>query len=154
MKWQNVFNIHNLVKVIVLFFIGLAFFLLMWPYWMENDGVFEIADPSQMYLFEDSSRASHADVVEASISGYLDGTARVEIYYPDMIHRVWTFDLQAGRIDSSGRWDFYDRKVRIDYIPGTAKKGAFENRYEGLLSNTSGPGYSGHLCINMLLTVC
>jgi hypothetical protein len=123
MKWQNIFNIHYLVKAIVLFFISLAFFLLIWPYGMEDEAVFEITDPSQVYLFEDSSRSSHADVVEASISGYLDGTATVEIYYPDTIHRVWTFELPAGRIDSSGRWDFYDREVRIDYIPGTAKKG-------------------------------
>lgn len=123
MKWQNIFNIHYLAKAIILFFISLAFFLLIWPYGMEDEAVFEITDPSQVYLFEDSSRSSHADVVEASISGYLDGTATVEIYYPDTIHRVWTFELPAGRIDSSGRWDFYDREVRIDYIPGTAKKG-------------------------------
>ena len=123
MKWQNIFNIHNLIKTIVLFFIGLAFFLLIWPYGMEDERVFEVADPSKVYMFEDSSCSRHADVVEASISGYLDGTATVEIYYPDTIHRVWTFELPAGRIDSSGRWDFYDREVRIDYIPGTAKKG-------------------------------
>jgi hypothetical protein len=123
MKWQNIFNIHNIAKAIILFFIGFASFLLMWPYWMEDERVFEVADPSQIYMFEDSSRSRHADVVEASISGYLDGTATVEIYYPDTIHRVWTFELPAGRIDSSGRWDFYDREVRIDYIPGTAKKG-------------------------------
>ncbi|ACT96171.1 hypothetical protein [Dyadobacter fermentans] len=123
MKWKNVLNVHNLAKAIVSCFIGLAFFLLMWPYWMEDDGVFEVTDPSQVYLFEDSSRASYADVVEASIVGYLDGTASVEIYYPDATRRVWTYNFQPGRIDSSGRWDFYDRKVRIDYIPGTAKKG-------------------------------
>lgn len=123
MKWQNTLNAHNIAKAIILFFIGFASFLLMWPYWMEYESVFEVADPSQVYMFEDSSRSSHADVVEASISGYLDGTATVEIYYPDTIHRVWTFELPAGRIDSSGRWDFYDREVRIDYIPGTAKKG-------------------------------
>jgi hypothetical protein len=92
-------------------------------YGMEDEAVFEITDPSQVYLFEDSSRSSHADVVEASLSGYLDGTATVEIYYPDTIHRVWTFELPAGRIDSSGRWDFYGREVRVDYIPGTAKRG-------------------------------
>lgn len=123
MKWQNIFNIHTLARTIVLFFIGFAFFLLMWPYLMEDERIFEVADPSQVYMFEDSSRSRHADVVEVSISGYLDGTATVEIYYPDTIHRVWTFELPAGRIDSSGRWDFYDREVRIDYIPGTVKKG-------------------------------
>lgn len=123
MEKRSILNIHNVVKVIIFFFIGFALFLLMWPYGMEDEAVFEITDPSQVYLFEDSSRSSHADVVEASISGYLDGTATVEIYYPDTIHRVWTFELPAGRIDSSGRWDFYDREVRIDYIPGTAKKG-------------------------------
>ncbi|MGG7663117.1 hypothetical protein [Dyadobacter sp. BHUBP1] len=123
MKWQNTLNAHNIAKAIILFFVGLAFFLLMWPYWMEDERVFEVANPSQAYMFEDSSRSRHADVVEASITGNLDGTARVEIYYPDTIHRVWTFELPPGRIDSSGRWDFYDRKIRIDYIPGTAKKG-------------------------------
>lgn len=123
MKWQNILNIHNIAKAIILFFIGFASFLLMWPYLMEDERVFEVTDPSRVYLFEDSSRSRHADVVESSISGYLDGTATVEIYYPDTIHRVWTFELPAGRIDSSGRWDFYDREVRIDYIPGTAKKG-------------------------------
>jgi hypothetical protein len=123
MKKGSLLDIHNVAKVIIALFIGLAFFLLMWPYWMEDDGVFEITDPSQVYMFEDSSRSRHADIVEASISGYLDGTATVEIYYPDMIHRVWTFELPAGRIDSSGRWDFYGREIRVDYIPGTAKKG-------------------------------
>jgi hypothetical protein len=123
MKKRSVFNIHNVAKVIIAFFIGLAFFLLMWPYWMEDEGVFEITDPSQADTFDDSSRSSHADVVEASITGHLDGTARVNIYYPDMVHQVWSFELQAGRIDSSGRWDFYGREVRVDYIPGTAKRG-------------------------------
>ena len=123
MKWRSLFNADNVAKLIIAFFIGLAFFLLIWPYGMEDERVFEVADPSQVYMFEDSSRSRHADVVEASISGYLDGTATVEIYYPDTIHRVWTFELSAGRIDSSGRWDFYDREVRIDYVPGTAKKG-------------------------------
>lgn len=123
MKKGSILNIHNLAKAIILFFIGLAFFLLMWPYGMEDEAVFEITDPSQVYMFDDSSRSSHADVVEASITGHLDGTARVEIYYPDTIHRVWTFELPAGRVDSSGRWDFYGREIRVDYIPGTAKKG-------------------------------
>ena len=118
MKWQNIFNVHTLAKTIVLFFIGFASFLLMWQYLMEDERVFEIADPSQIYMFEDSSRSRHADVVEASIRGYLD--------YPDMVHRVWTFELPAGCIDSSGRWDFYGREVRIDYVPGTAKKGHLE----------------------------
>jgi len=116
-------NVRNIAKAIILFFVGLAFFLLMWPQWMEDERIFEVADPSQVYMFEDSSRSRHADVVEASIAGYLDGTATVEIYYPDTIHRVWTFELPAGRIDSSGRWDFYGREIRIDYVPGTAKKG-------------------------------
>lgn len=119
----KIFHVHHAVKVIIALLTGFAFFLLMWPYWMEDDGIFEVADPSQVYLFEDSSRASYADVVEASIVGHLDGTASVEIYYPDATRRVWTYHFQPGRIDSSGRWDFYDRKVRIDYIPGTAKKG-------------------------------
>jgi len=123
MKWRRLFNADNLAKLIIAFFIGVAFLLLMWPYWMEDEREFEIADPSQVYMFEDSSRARHADVVEASIRGDLDGTATVEIYYPDNIHRVWTFHLPPGRIDSSGRWDFYGREIRIDYIPGTAKKG-------------------------------
>ena len=123
MKWQAIFNVHTLTKVIILFFVGLAFFLLMWPYGMEDEVVFEITDPSQVYMFEDSSRSRHADVVETSITGQLDGTARVEICYKDMTQRVWSFDLPAGRIDSSGRWDFYGRKIQVDYFPGTAKKG-------------------------------
>jgi len=123
MKWQAIFNVHTLAKAIVLFFIGLAFVLLIWPYGMEDEVVFEITDPSQGYMFADSSRSSHADVVEASIIGHLDGTAKVDICYRDKTHRVWTFELPAGRIDSSGRWDFYGRHIQVDYFPGTAKKG-------------------------------
>jgi hypothetical protein len=93
-------------------------------YGMEDEAVFEITDPSQADSFEDSSRSSHADVVEASLSGHLDGTARVEIStIRTRFTSVWSFELPAGRIDSSGRWDFYGREVRVDYIPGTAKRG-------------------------------
>jgi hypothetical protein len=124
MEKRSILNIDNVVKVIIFFFVGFAFFLLMWPYGMENEGVFEITDPSRTYTFYDSSYSSHAEYVEAFITGDLDGTAKVDIhYYPDTIHQVWSFDFQAGRSDSSGRWDFYARKIRVKYVPGTAKKG-------------------------------
>lgn len=123
MKWQAIFDVHTLAKAIVLFFIGFAFFLLIWPYWMEDERVFEITEPSRAHIFFDSSYSRHADVVEAAITGHLDGTASVNICYSDMSHQVWTFELPEGRIDSSGRWDFYGRGIQVDFIPGAAKKG-------------------------------
>lgn len=125
MKWKHVKNIHNLAKVIVLCLIGFALFLLIWPYRMEEDGVFEITDPSKPYVFYDSAFHDAFCCVDATVTGEIDGTAQVHIQYvPQSEYWVGGFYLKPGRIDSLRlRKDFFYRKIKIYYIPGTAKKG-------------------------------
>lgn len=124
MATTGVFRAHNVIKAIVIFFVGLAFMLLIKPYHIEEDGVFEIADPSRIHTFYDSTFLN-ADFVRAVVTGKLDGTATINIqYYPDTNYWVGRLDLKPGHIDSlQFRRDFYSRKIRIQYIPGTAENG-------------------------------
>ncbi|MGV3600660.1 MAG: hypothetical protein ACO1N1_05600 [Dyadobacter fermentans] len=92
---------------------------------MEEDGVFEITDPSKSYVFYDSAFHDAFCCVDATVTGEIDGTAQVQIQYvPQSEYWVGGFYLKPGRIDSLRlRKDFFYRKIKIYYIPGTAKKG-------------------------------
>jgi hypothetical protein len=91
----------------------------------EEDGVFEITDPSKPYVFYDSAFHNAFCCVDATITGEIDGTAKVQIQYvPQSEYWVGGFDLKPGCIDSLRlRQDFFYKKIKIYYIPGTAKKG-------------------------------
>ena len=91
----------------------------------EVDGVFEITDPSKPYIFYDSAFHDAFCCVDATVTGEIDGTAQVQIQYvPQSEYWVGGFYLKPGRIDSLRlRQDFFNRKIKIYYIPGTAKKG-------------------------------
>ena len=87
--------------------------------------MFEITDPSKSYVFYDSSFFNADCCVDVTITGEIDGTAKVQIQYvPRSEYWVGGFDLKPGCIDSLRlRQDFFDKKIRIYYISGTAKKG-------------------------------
>lgn len=91
----------------------------------EEDGVFEITDPSKPYVFYDSAFHDAFCCVDATVTGEIDGTAQVQIQYvPQSEYWVGGFYLKPGRIDSLRlRKDFFYKKIKIYYIPGTAKKG-------------------------------
>jgi hypothetical protein len=91
----------------------------------EEDGVFEITDPSKAYVFYDSAFHDAFCCVDATVTGEIDGTAQVQIQYvPQSEYWVGGFYLKPGRIDSLRlRQDFFNKKIKIYYIPGTAKKG-------------------------------
>lgn len=91
----------------------------------EEDGVFEITDPSRPYVFYDSAFHDAFCCVDATVTGEIDGTAKVQIqYYPQSQYWVGGFDLKPGLIDTLRlRQDFFYKKIKIYYFPGTAKKG-------------------------------
>lgn len=91
----------------------------------EEDGVFEITDPSKPYIFYDSAFHDAFCCVDATVTGEIDGTAQIQIQYvPQSEYWVGGFYLKPGRIDSLRlRKDFFYKKIKIYYIPGTAKKG-------------------------------
>lgn len=108
--------------------------VLFWAYFVmrvlvgcrrEEDGVFEITDPSKPHVFYDSAFHDAFCCVDATVTGEIDGTAQVQIQYvPESENWVGGFYLKPGRIDSLRlRQDYFNRKIKIYYIPGTAKKG-------------------------------
>lgn len=91
----------------------------------EEDGIFEITDPSKPHVFYDSAFHNAYCCVDATVTGEIDGTANVRIQYvPDSQYWVGGFEIKPGRIDSLRlRQDFFYKKIKIYYTPGTAKKG-------------------------------
>ena len=60
----------------------------------EGDGVFEITDPSRPYVFYDSAFHDAFCCVDATVTGKIDGTAKVQIQYePQSQDWVGGFDL-------------------------------------------------------------
>jgi hypothetical protein len=100
----------------------------------EEDGIFEITDVSQEHTFYDSSFTDADCCVDVLITGELDGSAKVHIqYYPDTAMGVTGFNLTRGKVDSVRiRSDFFDKKIRIKYFPGSAKKGNLRIRTQVL----------------------
>jgi len=89
----------------------------------EEDGVFEITDPSKSYVFYDSAFHDAFCCVDATVTGEIDGTAQVQIQYvPQSEYWVGGFYLKPGRIDSLRlRRDFFYRKIKIYYIQKKTK---------------------------------
>lgn len=80
----------------------------------EEDGVFEITDPSKPHVFYDSAFHNAFCCVDATVTGQIDGTAKIQLQYvPQSEYWVGGFELKPGRIDSLRlRQDFFYKKSR------------------------------------------